>query len=389
MGFTGVDFLDADDLLTEEERIARNQVRAFVDDKVLPIIEDCWMEGRFPKELVPQMADLGLLGPMMSPEFGGSGVNHVIYGLLMQELERGDSGIRSFSSVQSSLVMYPIETFGSQAQKEKWLPAMARGEAIGCFGLTEPDHGSNPSGMITRAKKVSDGWILNGVKMWITNGSISDVAVVWAKDDEGEVRGFLVEKDRPGFTTHEITKKISLRASVTSELVFEDCHIPDENLLPKSGGLKSPLMCLNKARYGIAWGGTGAAMACYDASLKYAKERIQFGKPIASFQFVQGKLTWMVTEITAMQLMQVRVGRLMDEKKGKHFHVSMIKMNNVSKALQIARVARDIHGANGITLEYPVIRHANNLESVNTYEGTEDIHKLIIGRELTGLSAFE
>ena len=389
MAFQGVDFVLADELLDQEERIARDQVRAFVDERVLPIIEDCWMEGRFPIETVPQMAELGLLGPMVSPEYGGSGANHVVYGLLMQELERGDSGIRSFSSVQSSLVMYPIETFGSEEQKRFWLPRMARGEKIGCFGLTEPDHGSNPAGMITRARKVAGGWLLNGAKMWITNGSISDVAMVWAKDDAGEIKGFLVEKEREGFTRNEIKKKISLRASVTSELVFEDCLIPEENLLPGSGGLKCPLMCLNKARYGIAWGGTGAAMACYDASRSYAAERIQFGKPIASFQFIQGKLTWMLTEITKMQLLQLRVGRLLDEKKGKHFHVSMAKMNNVSIALQIARVARDIHGANGITLEYPVIRHSNNLESVNTYEGTEDIHKLIIGREITGIDAFE
>jgi glutaryl-CoA dehydrogenase len=389
MAFTGVDFLDLDALLSEEERIARDQVRAFVTDRVLPVIEDCWLDGTFPFHLVPEMAALGLLGPMVSPDYGGAGVSHVIYGLLMQELERGDSGIRSFSSVQSSLVMYPIEAFGSEAQKRRWLPAMARGEAIGCFGLTEPDHGSNPAGMITRARKVGDGWLLNGAKMWITNGSISDVAVVWAKDDAGTVRGFLVEKDTPGFTRNDIKKKISLRASVTSELAFADCLIPEENLLPKSGGLKSPLMCLNKARYGIAWGGTGAAMACYDAAVKYARERVQFGKPIAAFQLVQAKLSWMLTEITKAQLLQLQVGRLMDADKGKHFHVSMAKMNNVSIALQIARVARDIHGANGITLEYPVIRHANNLESVNTYEGTEDIHKLVLGREITGIGAFE
>jgi glutaryl-CoA dehydrogenase len=285
--------------------------------------------------------------------------------------------------------MYPIETFGSEEQKMRWLPRMATGEAIGCFGLTEPDFGSNPSGMVTRAKKDGGEWVLNGAKMWITNGTIADVAVVWAKTDEG-IRGFLVEKGTPGFTAPEIKKKMSLRASVTSELIFEDCRIPAENILPGSTvGIKAPLMCLNKARYGIAWGGTGAAMACYDAALEYAKERIQFSRAIAGYQLVQAKLTWMLTEITKGQLLVLRCGRLMDEGKCKHYHVSMAKMNNVSTGLQIARVARDIHGAAGITLEYPVIRHMNNLESVNTYEGTEDIHKLIIGREITGLNAFE
>ena len=389
MAFSGVDFFHMDDMLSSEERLVRDTIRKFVDKEVIPIIDDCFDRHEFPRHLVPKMAELGLLGPMVSPQYGGGGASYVIYGLMMMELERGDSGIRSFSSVQSSLVMYPIEAFGSQQHKDRWLPAMARGEAIGCFGLTEPDFGSNPSGMVTRAKKDGDAWVLNGAKMWITNGTIADVAVVWAKTDEG-IRGFLVEKDTPGFSAPEIKKKMSLCASVTSELIFQDCRIPLENLLPGSvEGIKCPLMCLNKARYGIAWGGTGAAMACYDASLRYATERVQFSRPIAGYQLVQAKLAWMLTEITKGQLLALQCGRLMDQGKGKHFHVSMAKMNNVSTALQIARTARDIHGANGITLEYPVIRHMNNLESVNTYEGTEDIHKLIIGREITGLNAFE
>jgi glutaryl-CoA dehydrogenase len=360
-----------------------------VDKEVLPIIDEYFDEAKFPAQLVPKMAELGLLGPMIDPQYGGGGASYVMYGLMMMELERGDSGIRSFSSVQSSLVMYPIEAFGSEDQKQRWLPKMAKGEAIGCFGLTEPDFGSNPSGMVTRAKKDGNEWILNGAKMWITNGSIADVAVVWAKTDDG-IRGFLVEKGTPGFTAPDIKRKMSLRASVTSELIFEDCRIPAENILPGSTiGIKAPLMCLNKARFGIAWGGLGAGMACYDASVKYAKERVQFSKPIAGYQLVQSKLTWMLTEITKGQLLALQCGRLFDQGKGKHYHVSMAKMNNVSIALQIARVARDIHGASGITLEYCPIRHMNNLESVNTYEGTEDIHKLIIGKEITGIAAFD
>ena len=389
MAFQGVDFYLMDDMLSSEERLVRDTVRKFVDKEVLPIIDEYFDKHQFPAQLVPKMAELGLLGPMIDTKYGGGGASYVMYGLMMMELERGDSGIRSFSSVQSSLVMYPIETFGSEDQKLRWLPEMAAGRAIGCFGLTEPDFGSNPSGMVTKAKKDGDSWILNGAKMWITNGSIADVAVVWAKTDEG-IRGFLVEKGTPGFTAPDIKKKMSLRASVTSELIFEDCQIPAENLLPESHvGIKAPLMCLNKARYGIAWGGLGAAMACYDSSLNYAKNRVQFSKPIAGYQLVQAKLTWMVTEITKAQLLSLQCGRLFDQGKGKHYHVSMAKMNNVSKALEIARVARDIHGANGITLEYSPIRHMNNLESVNTYEGTEDIHKLIIGREITGLNAFD
>jgi len=389
MAFQGVDFFLMDDLLTSEERMVRDTTRKFVDNEVLPIIDDCFNEHRFPLQLIPQMGELGLLGPMVNPKYGGIGASYVQYGLMCMELERGDSGIRSFSSVQSSLVMYPIEEFGSEEQKMKYLPKMATGELVGCFGLTEPDFGSNPAGMVTRAVKDGVSWVLNGAKMWITNGTIADVAVVWAKTDEG-IRGFIVEKGTPGFSAPEIKKKMSLRASVTSELVFEDCRIPADNMMPGSvQGIKCPLMCLNKARYGIAWGGTGAAMACYDASVKYAKERVQFSKPIAAYQLVQAKLTWMLTEITKAQLLVLQCGRLLDQGKGKHYHISMAKMNNVSTALQIARVARDVHGANGITLEYPVIRHMNNLESVNTYEGTEDIHKLIIGREITGFNAFD
>ena len=389
MAYAGVDFFHMDDLLTSEEKMVRDTIRKFVEKEVVPIIDDYFDRHEFPFQLVPKMAEIGLLGPTIDPEYGGGGASHVIYGLMMMELERGDSGIRSFSSVQSSLVMYPIQSFGSEEQKRKWLPELAKGTKIGCFGLTEPDFGSNPVGMVTRAKKDGDSYILNGAKMWITNGSIADVAVVWAKTEEG-IRGFLVEKGTPGFSTPDIKKKMSLRASVTSELIFEDCRIPAENMLPGSvDGIKCPLMCLNKARYGIAWGGLGAGMACYDAALRYAKDRVQFSRPIAGYQLVQAKLAWMVTEISKAQLLSVQCGRLMDQGKGKHYHISMTKMNNVSKALEIARVARDIHGANGITLEYPVIRHMNNLESVNTYEGTEDIHKLIIGREITGLNAFE
>jgi glutaryl-CoA dehydrogenase len=381
------DFLLIDEMLTEEERMVRDTVRAFVDDKVLPIIADCFERGEAPLHLAREMGEMGIIGATLPEEYGCPGSSYVVYGLIQQELERGDSGIRSFNSVQSSLVMFPIYAFGSEEQKRHWLPGLARGEKIGCFGLTEADHGSDPGGMVTRAVKHGDAYVLNGSKMWITNGNIADVAVVWAKLD-GEVKGFLVERGTPGFTTNLIKHKMSLRASVTSELVFEDCRIPEENLLPKSGGLRSPLTCLDKARYGIAWGAMGAAMACYEASVSYAKERTQFEKPIGSFQLVQRKLSLMLTEITAAQLMNLRVGRLKDEGKGRHQHTSMAKMNATGKAVEIARMARDLHGANGITLEYPVIRHMNNLESVHTYEGTYDIHLLILGQEITGLSAF-
>jgi glutaryl-CoA dehydrogenase len=385
--YRGVDFLLLDGELSSEELMARDAVRAFVQDNVVPVIEDCYEQGRFPLELVPKMGELGLFAPTLPVEYGCAGANYVTYGLMMQELERGDSGVRSFASVQGSLCMYPIYTFGTAEQKRRWLPLMASGRAVGCFGLTEPDHGSDPAGMITRARKTDRGFVLNGNKMWITNGSLADVAIVWAKL-EGDVRGFLVEKGTPGFTTSDIKRKMSLRASVTSELAFDDCEIPEENMLPGAEGLKAPLSCLNQARYGIAWGGTGAAMACYDAALAYALQRTQFGRPIAGFQLVQRKLARMLTEITKAQLVNLRVGRMLDAGRARHPHISLAKMNALEHALDAARTARDILGAAGITLEHPVMRHLCNLESVKTYEGTHDIHELILGRDITGIQAF-
>jgi glutaryl-CoA dehydrogenase len=386
--FQGVDYYNIDSLLNEEEILVRDTIREFVEDNVLPVIEKHNRESTFPRHLGAQMGELGVLGATLPEEYGCAGMNNVAYGLVMQELERGDSGIRSFASVQSALVMYPIFTFGSEEQKKQWLPQLASGKKIGCFGLTEPDFGSNPSGMITKAEKKGDTYVLNGAKMWITNGTIADIAVVWAKLD-GKVHGFLVEKGTPGFSAPEMTGKHSLRASVTSELVLEDCVIPEENLLPKSDGLKAPLMCLNQARYGIAWGVLGAAMACYDAALQYSKTRIQFDKPIGAFQLTQKKLVYMVTEITKGQLLCLQLGRMKDKGTLKHTQVSMAKMNNCHHALEIARIAREILGANGILDEYPVMRHAANLESVKTYEGTHEIHTLIIGQDVTGLAAFE
>jgi glutaryl-CoA dehydrogenase len=386
------DYYQIEEMFSEEERMVRDVARRFVDDEFLPCVQKSFREGSFPMELVPRLGQLGFLGMTLPTQYGCAGLNSVAYGLVSQELERGDSGLRSFASVQSSLVMYPIYTFGSEKQKSFWLPRMAKAEAIGCFGLTEPDFGSNPGGMITRAKREKDGFILNGTKRWITNGSVSDVAVVWAKleeDGKDVVRGFLVEKERKGFTRYDIEGKFSMRASITSELIFEDCWIPEENILPGSGGLKSPLMCLTQARYGISWGAIGAAIACYESAVDYAKNRVMFSKPIGGYQLVQSKLVWMVTEITKAQLLSLRLGRLKDSGKMRPEHVSMAKMNNVSIALHIARLARDILGANGITDEYPVIRHMLNLETVNTYEGTEDIHRLTIGRDITGLNAFE
>jgi len=385
--FQGVDYFQIDELLSEDELMVRKTVREFVDQKVLPIIEKHYEEGTFPLYLVPQMAELGLFGSTLPAKYGGAEMNNVSYGIVMQELERGDSGIRSFASVQSALVMYPIFTFGSQRQKEYWVPKLAAGHAIGCFGLTEPDYGSNPGGLITRAEKRDGGYVINGAKMWITNGSIADVAVVWAKL-EGEIRGFIVEKGTKGFSAPEMKGKHSLRASVTSELVFQDCLIPEENILPESSGLKSPLKCLSQARYGIAWGAVGSSMACYDVALQYAKSRIQFEKPIAAFQLTQEKLVHMVTEITKAQLLCLQLGRLKDQGKERFTQVSLAKRNNVHEALGIARMAREILGANGILNEYPVMRHAANLESVKTYEGTHEMHTLIIGEDITGIAAF-
>jgi len=384
--FPGVDYLGLDALLSEEERLARDSVRAFVDERVKPIIEEHHREATCPLELVPEMAKLGLFGATID-EYGLPGLSNVAYGLIMQELERGDSGVRSFVSVQSALVMYPIYAFGSQEQKDRWIPAMAAGEAIGCFGLTEPDFGSNPGGMRTTARRDGDGWVLNGSKQWITNGTLADVAVVWAKTDEG-VRGFLVEKGTPGFTSSNQHGKFSLRASVTSELGFQDCRIPEENVLPKTEGLKNALMCLNQARYGIAWGGLGAAMDCYDCARDYAKERIQFsGQPNGAHLLVQEKLVWMLSEITKGQLLALQLGRLKDQGKLKHYHVSLGKRNNVWVARESAKLAREVLGANGIVDDYQSMRHMLNLETVRTYEGTHDIHTLILGEHITGVRA--
>ncbi len=388
MAFRGIDFYRMDDLLTDEERMVRDTVRRFVDEKVLPIIDKHFEEATFPTELIPQIAEMGLLGGTLPEEYGCAHMNNVAYGLVMQELERGDSGLRSFVSVQGALVMYPIFAFGSEEQKRKWLPVLAKGEKIGCFGLTEPDHGSDPGGMETRARRTDKGWVLNGTKRWITNGTMSDVAIVWAKVGD-DIRGFIVETNRPGFQAPEIKAKLSLRASVTSDLIMDDVVIPEENLLPKSEGLKSPLMCLNQARYGIAWGGVGAAMACFDCAVQYTKGRVQFDKPIAGFQLVQEKLARMATEITKAQLLAWRLGRLKDEGKLHFSMTSMAKRNNVGMALETARLARDLMGASGITLEYPVFRHMCNLESVYTYEGTDHIHTLILGEAITGIPAYK
>jgi glutaryl-CoA dehydrogenase len=385
--FPGVDYLEIDSLFSEEELMVRQTVRDFVDEEVLPIIEEANREEKFPHHLIPKMAEMGLFGATIK-EYDLPGLNHVAYGLIMQELERGDSGLRSFASVQSGLVMYPIYTYGSKEQRDHWIPKLASGQAIGCFGLTEPDFGSNPGGMRTHARKDGDSWVLNGAKAWITNGSIADVAVVWAKC-EGTIRGFLVEKGTPGFSTAYHMGKFSLRASVTSQLFFDNCRIPLENVLPETNGLKSPLGCLTQARYGISWGVLGAAMGVYETARSYSVSRIQFGgQPIASHQLVQNKLAWMITEITKGQLLALQAGRLKDQGKLKPQHVSMAKMNNCNIALECARVARDILGANGVSDEYPVIRHMMNLESVKTYEGTHDIHNLIIGHAVTGIPGY-
>jgi len=383
-----IDYYSLDDMLTDEEISIRDTIREFVNKEILPIIEDYNQKMEFPLQLIPKMAELGVFGPTLPEEYGGLGLGNTAYGLIMQELERGDSGIRSFASVQSALVMYPIYTFGSEEQKKKWLPKLASGEAIGCFGLTEPDFGSNPAGLITKAKNVNGGYLINGTKMWITNGAIADVAVVWAKLG-GTVRSFLVEKGTKGFTAPEMKGKLSLRASVTSELIFDDCLIPEENLLPKSRGLKSPLMCLTQARYGIAWGVLGLAMECFCSALNYSKTRIQFGKPIASFQITQEKLVHMLSEITKAQLLVHQLAKLKDSGKMKPQQVSMAKRNNCAIAKDISGMAREILGANGILDEYPIMRHMNNIESVKTYEGTHEMHTLIIGEDITDISAFK
>ena len=380
------DLYNIDHLLSEEERMVRDTVRKFVQDRVLPIIGEHFEAGTFPRELIPTIAELGLLG-MHIDGYGCAGLSAVCYGLACQELEAGDSGLRSFVSVQGSLAMFPIFRFGSEEQKQRWLPRMARGEVIGCFGLTEPDAGSDPGSMRTTARRDGNSYVLNGTKMWITNGGLANLAVVWAKAEDG-VRGFLVERGTPGFTTSDIHQKLSLRASVTSELHFEDCRVPTENMLPNVRGLRGPLACLDEARYGIAWGATGAARACYEVALDYAKSRIQFNRPIARFQLVQQKLAIMATELVKAQLLALQLGRLKDEGMVHPVQVSLAKRNNVREALKTAREARSILGANGITLEYPISRHSNNLESVYTYEGTDDIHTLIIGQAITGENAF-
>ena len=390
--FTGVDFYDMDALLSEEERAVRDTVRSWVDDQLMPVIGECYLEGRFPKQLIPGMAELGLFGANLPEEYGCAGLNNVAYGLIMQELERGDSGIRSFASVQGALVMYPIYAFGSEQQKKHWLPKLAAGTEIGCFGLTEPDYGSNPGGMITTARETADGWVLNGTKMWITNGSQATVSIIWAKtgdlDDQKSIRGFIVPTNTPGFTAKDQKGKLSLRASDTSELHLQDVHVPKDALLPNSGGLKSPLMCLTQARYGIAWGGVGAAMACYDEARRYAANRVMFAKPIAATQLQQERLAEMLTEITKAQLLVLQLGRLKDEGKATPSRVSLAKRNNVNMACECAREARRLLGGNGILVEYHSMRHMANLESVYTYEGTHDMHSLILGQEITGIAAY-
>jgi glutaryl-CoA dehydrogenase len=389
-----LDFYDIDSVLSEEERAVRDSVRRFVDERVLPIIGDAYVQGRFPKELIPEMGELGVFGANLPEEYGCAGLNNVQYGLIMQELERGDSGVRSFASVQGALAMYPIYAFGSEEQRKQWLPRMAKGEIIGCFGLTEPDFGSNPSGMITMAKEQRDGsWILNGSKMWITNGSTAQIAVVWAKTNgdpsDKSIRGFIVPTNSAGFKAKDQKGKLSLRASDTSELVFQDVHLPADAILPKSGGLKSPLLCLTQARYGISWGAMGAAMACFEEAVDYAKQRVMFDRPIGGFQIQQVRLADMLTEIVKAQLVSLHLGRMKDAGTMTPQQVSLAKRNNVSMATDIAREARRLLGANGILAEYSAMRHMANLESVYTYEGTHDVHSLVLGQAITGLNAFK
>ncbi len=386
--FQAPDYYQLDELLTDEQKLVRNTVRDWVKKEVSPIIEDYAQRAEFPKHLIKGLAEIGAFGPYIPVEYGGGGLDQISYGLIMQEIERGDSGIRSTASVQSSLVMYPIYTYGSEEQRKKYLPKLASGEWLGCFGLTEPDHGSNPNGMVSNIKDRGDHYLLNGAKMWISNAPFADVAVVWAKDEEGIIRGLIVERGMKGFTTPETHGKWSLRASATGELVFNDVKVPKENLLPNVKGLKGPLGCLNSARYGISWGAIGAAMDCYDSALQYSKERKQFGRPIGGFQLQQKKLAEMVTEITKAQLLAWRLGVLKNENRATPAQISMAKRNNVNMALEIAREARQMHGGMGITGEYPIMRHMMNLESVITYEGTHDIHLLITGMDVTGENAF-
>jgi glutaryl-CoA dehydrogenase len=386
--FQAPDYYLLDELLTDEHKLIRDTVRAWVKKEVSPIIEEACQKCEFPKHLVKGLAEIGAFGPYIPVEYGGGGLDQISYGLIMQELERGDSGLRSTASVQSSLVMYPIYTYGSEEQRKKYLPKLASGEWLGCFGLTEPDHGSNPNGMVTNIKDKGDHYILNGAKMWISNAPFAQIAVVWAKDEEGVIRGLIVERGMKGFTTPETHGKWSLRASATGELVFDNVQVPKENLLPNVKGLKGPLGCLNSARFGISWGAIGAAMDCYDSALRYSKERKQFGRPIGGFQLQQKKLAEMITEITKAQLLTWRLGVLKNENRATPAQISMAKRNNVNMALEIAREARQIHGGMGITGEYPIMRHMMNLESVITYEGTHDIHLLITGMDVTGENAF-
>ena len=383
------DYYLMDDLLSDEHKLIRDSARAWVKKEVSPIIEDYYERADFPKQIIPGLGEIGGFGPYIPAEYGGAGLDQISYGLIMQELERCDSGLRSTSSVQSSLVMYPIWKFGSEEQKMKYLPKLATGEFIGCFGLTEPDHGSNPGGMLSTIKDMGDHYLLNGAKMWISNAPFADLAVVWAKDETGRIKGMVVERGMEGFETPEMHGKLSLRASATGELIFNDVKIPKENILPNKDGLGAPLQCLDSARYGIAWGAIGSALDCYDSALRYSKERIQFGKPIASFQLIQKKLAEMITEITKAQLLTLRLGQLRNDGKATSAQISMAKRNNVDMALKIAREARQIHGAMGITNEYSIMRHMANLESVITYEGTHDIHLLITGMDVTGIPAFQ
>ena len=389
MKLNALDYLGISEFFSEEELMVQNTARSFVEKEVMPIIEEFYKKGEFPDFLIPKFAELGFFGVNIPEKYGCSGMSNIAYGLICQELERADSGIRSFASVQGSLVMYPIYAYGSEEQKMHWLPKLAKGEKIGCFGLTEPNFGSNPSGMLTNAKKTDGGYILNGSKMWITNGTIADIAIVWAKDDNGEIRGFIVEKDFEGFSSPVMHGKWSLRASVTSELVLENVFVPETHILPNIKGLKGPLGCLTQARFGIGWGAIGAAMNLYDVALEYSKDRIQFDKPIAAFQMTQDKLVWMLNEITKGQLLALHVGKNKDNGTMKHTQVSMIKRNNVEVARECAKIARGILGGNGITADYPIMRHMMNIESVYTYEGTHEMHTLILGHDITGIPAFK